>query len=403
MSRTSAPLLLFLGLAACAHTPSQPFFDLPQPRRLAGPALAPPASGGTAPKAYEIHFELRGPALPSPASPPELLQLPMLCAPVERVATLVVRNQWAYVSGLDTLFVRHACIADPEIGMLEDGIELAVATTAGPDRGDVLMAFRLRTSDSPRPLPERSITVRDGASPATIQLPRSEVREVLGVLSQPLGTPGFVAHLPGADGASPLALFATVYAVELDPSPDVRVFLGADAEIGAEPGDVELVELLGRARSAPPTVGTLRMSVVCGGRDSNLTPLEGASLGIRSRLAAGVRAAARAETSYVAGGRDQVFHTGTDWAHSWRPEIEIQRDGLEARVLDGNLLLVTFTEPARWSEEPAGPKSGPFEVQRPDSDELHATLAVRAGEQLVSLGRSRDGRALSVLVRYEPD
>jgi hypothetical protein len=406
MSRTTALFLLLLvaaTLTACAHAASNPFPALPEPVAPAGPTLARRVATNGAPSAYEIRFELRRTDSGRSASYPETLAPPALCAPVGGTAQAVVTNQMSYVSGVDVVFARDASFADPEIDVVDDGLELTVAIGESPRPGVAQFAFRLRTSAVERPLAQRAIRVSDDATEVSVQVPRSAVREALGVAEQPFGVARLLAHVPGSAGSDQIAVFATVFAVELDPLPDVRVFLGPDAVIDRPIDDLELTELLGRARSAPPQGGTVRLCVVQARSASELSPLADASVGIRTRLTAGVRLASRTETAFVADRRVRHLHEGDDWAVAWRPAIETAHDGLEVRMLDGGRLSVTYREPVRWSDAEVESEFGPFAVQRPETQDLSALVTLRSGEQLVPLVPDRDGRALCVLVRYEPE
>jgi general secretion pathway protein D len=90
-------------------------------------------------------------------------------------AYITVLNQVTYVQDFDVEVAAAALIADPQVGVLSDGIVLDVRPTIGHNRKYITLELRPTIATLRRPIPEFTSSLAGLTTPVTLQLPELNV------------------------------------------------------------------------------------------------------------------------------------------------------------------------------------------------------------------------------------
>ncbi len=90
-------------------------------------------------------------------------------------AFITVLNQITYVQDMDVEVAQAALIADPQVGVVSDGIVLDVRPTISHDRRYITLELRPTVATLKRPIPEFTSSLAGLTTPVTLQLPELEV------------------------------------------------------------------------------------------------------------------------------------------------------------------------------------------------------------------------------------
>jgi type II secretory pathway component GspD/PulD (secretin)/tetratricopeptide (TPR) repeat protein len=101
-------------------------------------------------------------------------------------ANLSVMNQVAYVQDFDVEIAQAASIADPILGVVQDGVVLDVRPVVSADRRFIMMELRPTVATLKRPIREVSTTLGSQNS-VTIQLPELDIQRVRTTVPMPDG------------------------------------------------------------------------------------------------------------------------------------------------------------------------------------------------------------------------
>ena len=116
----------------------------------------------------------------------ELVTAPRILVHNTARANLSVLNQVAYVRDYDVEIAQAAAIADPIIGVIQDGVILDVRPTVSADRRFITLEMRPTIAQLKRPIVERPTTLGTQNS-VTIQLPEVEFQKVRTTIPIPDG------------------------------------------------------------------------------------------------------------------------------------------------------------------------------------------------------------------------
>lgn len=90
-------------------------------------------------------------------------------------AFITVLNQITYVQDMDVEVAQAALIADPQVGVVSDGIVLDVRPTISHNRQYITLELRPTVATLRRPIPEFTSSLAGLTTPVTLQLPELEV------------------------------------------------------------------------------------------------------------------------------------------------------------------------------------------------------------------------------------
>ncbi|HEX9792454.1 MAG TPA: hypothetical protein VGC54_00580 [Planctomycetota bacterium] len=90
-------------------------------------------------------------------------------------AFITVLNQITYVQDMDVEVAQAALIADPQVGVVSDGIVLDVRPTISHDRKYITLELRPTVATLLRPIPEFTSSLAGLTTPVTLQLPELQV------------------------------------------------------------------------------------------------------------------------------------------------------------------------------------------------------------------------------------
>lgn len=100
----------------------------------------------------------------------ELNSSTISCQNTQR-AFITVVNQVTYVQDMDVEVAQAALIADPQVGVVSDGIVLDVRPTISHDRRYITLELRPTVAHLKRPIPEFTSSLAGLTTPVTLQLP----------------------------------------------------------------------------------------------------------------------------------------------------------------------------------------------------------------------------------------
>ena len=336
------------------------------------------------------------------------------------------RIQNSFAVGRDGAFIvsdhaLYAFVADPVIGVLQEGAVVELTALRAGDGGPTTLAWELRTARLQRPI--EAFPARDlHGNTMTIQLPTLHRADAAGVRPVEDGVWSLLARLPDAEG-KPFSVLARVKPIrraeeavesgwfELnepvrwsssDPPPDEGDSLPARAARGEiEDAAAGLLEVRGVVLSTELAAGSVVEAAAAAVALDRAVPLDPADLGVSTGLVRGARATCLLQETYV---RDYDIESvgimGQDSTAD--PEVGEQVSGLVAEVDEGGALRLSWTSTPEWNRfqfSPA-PNLGMLAVDVPTSAVREARVVPGEGTRLVVLARLEDGRSAGVLVRF---
>ncbi|MCH2112677.1 MAG: type II and III secretion system protein, partial [Planctomycetes bacterium] len=105
----------------------------------------------------------------------ELLQATTISAQNTMRSFITVLNQVTYVQDMDVEVAQASLIADPQVGVISDGIVLDVRPTISHDRRYITLELRPTVASLVRPIPEFTSSLAGLTTPVTLQLPTLNV------------------------------------------------------------------------------------------------------------------------------------------------------------------------------------------------------------------------------------
>ena len=102
-------------------------------------------------------------------------------------ANVSLLNQVSYVQDYDIEVAQDEFIADPIIGIVQDGMTIDVRPVVSKEQRHITLDIDVTWAHLERPMKERKIVFREGAEPVTIQLPEIEVGGVNANATIPTG------------------------------------------------------------------------------------------------------------------------------------------------------------------------------------------------------------------------
>ncbi len=102
-------------------------------------------------------------------------------------AYITVLNQITYVQDMDVEVAQAALIADPQVGVVSDGIVLDVRPTISHDRRYITLDLRPTVATLLRPIPEFTSSLAGLTTPVTLQLPELQVASAKTTVQVPDG------------------------------------------------------------------------------------------------------------------------------------------------------------------------------------------------------------------------
>jgi general secretion pathway protein D len=100
---------------------------------------------------------------------------PILTAFNTQRSYITVINQVSFIQGFDVDVATSAFIANPNIGVIQEGIVLDVRPTVSYDRKYITLEIQTTVADLERPLRERQTPLAGQTTPVTFQLPELKV------------------------------------------------------------------------------------------------------------------------------------------------------------------------------------------------------------------------------------
>jgi general secretion pathway protein D len=100
---------------------------------------------------------------------------PIITAFNTQRAYITVINQVSFIQGFDVDVATSAFIANPNVGIIQEGIVLDVRPTVSYDRKYITLEIQTTVADLLRPIRERSTPLAGQTTPVTFQLPELEV------------------------------------------------------------------------------------------------------------------------------------------------------------------------------------------------------------------------------------
>ena len=345
---------------------------------------------------------------------------PTLITVPGRPSSVEVFEQLAYIRDFDIERKDDAFIADPVIGILQDGAVVEVTALRDGAGGATTLAWEVRTARVRRPLdvvPARDLS---GAE-MTIQLPTLHRADAAGVRRIEDGVWSLLARLPDSDGRSFL-VHARVQPMRLtdgreddgsaeaaDGGRATAAFEGDSLPMRAARGEIGdavpgLLEVRGVVLRTDLAAGSVVEAEAAARALDGAVPLEPADLGVATGLVRGARACCLLQESYL---KDYDIEVGMGGATA-DPEVGEQVSGLVAEVEEGGALRLTGSSTPDWQRFQFTPAEGAATGRRlaleiPTPTVREARVVPAEGTRLVVLSRLEDGRSAGVLVRFRAD
>ncbi len=125
----------------------------------------------------------------------QMLTSTTLSAQNTQRAFITVLNQITYVQDMDVEVAQAAIIADPQVGVVNDGIVLDVRPTISHDRQKITLELRPTVATLLRPIPEFTSSLAGLTTPVTLQLPELQVSSANTTVTVPDGGTVVIAGL----------------------------------------------------------------------------------------------------------------------------------------------------------------------------------------------------------------
>ncbi|MCG3133618.1 MAG: hypothetical protein HMLKMBBP_00819 [Planctomycetes bacterium] len=116
-----------------------------------------------------------------------VLQAPSVTVYNTQRANITLINQLTYIQDFDVEVAQTAFIADPIIGIIQDGLVLDVQPTVSHDRKYVTLTLRPTIANLVRPIPTFTTSLGAFTTPVTIQIPELKVQRAATTVRVPDG------------------------------------------------------------------------------------------------------------------------------------------------------------------------------------------------------------------------
>jgi type II secretory pathway component GspD/PulD (secretin) len=116
-----------------------------------------------------------------------LLQAPSVTVYNTQRANITLINQLTYIQDFDVEVAQTAFIADPIIGIIQDGLVLDVQPTVSHDRKYITLTLRPTIANLVRPIPTFTTSLGAFTTPVTIQVPELRVERAATTVRVPDG------------------------------------------------------------------------------------------------------------------------------------------------------------------------------------------------------------------------
>ena len=345
---------------------------------------------------------------------------PTLITVPGRPSSVEVFEQLAYVRDFDVERKDDAFIADPVIGILQEGAVVEVTALRNPAGGSTTLAWEVRTARVRRPLDTFPVRDLDGRE-MTIQLPTLHRADAAGVRPVEDGVWSLLARLPDADGRS-FCVHARVKPIRLtdgreddgsaeaaDGGRETAVFEGDSLPARAARGELDdsapgLLEVRGVVLRTDLAAGSVVEAEAVARALDGAVPLDPADLGVATGLVRGARACCLLQETYL---KDYDIE-GSGSLATADPEVGEQVSGLVAEIEEGGALRLTWNSTPDWQRYQFTPDADAatgrrLALERPTATVREARVVPSEGTRLVVLARLEDGRSAGVLVRFRAD
>lgn len=414
----SALLLAGGGCATSSEAPAAPeFFTLPMTAGAADPQpdlpTRPPREGEV--QGYTIEL------LITRAKNAYRLQAPRLTVYAGQRANITIINQISFVQDFDVGRDKGVEIADPIIGIIQEGLVVDLVAKPTEDGGRVALLFSIVQSELQRPIRVQKVRIGSG-TPVQIQLPSLVSSQIAGSSVVPAGVESFLTQIPGPEGALDVTVRAVPVAL-----PRMIEHAGEQLEMKAGGGAAPEAEATQEARMRrkafeqpqAPETGWLRISLLrldAGKRirepaymqrtelKRRLTALSPETLKtfvIPAGSVSGTEADFILQRSYVSGYEVQTGNTTLG-----DPVIDTFRVGFEATLVrDDEGAALQYGWSTLKSMESYTTTLGPAQVtfDLPEIVGRTGKLALRADANLTPVADLKDGRSIALLVERVPD
>ena len=116
-----------------------------------------------------------------------LLQAPSVTVYNTQRANITLINQLTYIQDFDVEVAQTAFIADPIIGIIQDGLVLDVQPTVSHDRKYITLTLRPTIANLVRPIPTYTTSLGAFTTPVTIQIPELKIQKAQTTVRVPDG------------------------------------------------------------------------------------------------------------------------------------------------------------------------------------------------------------------------
>jgi hypothetical protein len=341
---------------------------------------------------------------------------------------LTLINQRSFVQDFETEVVDAAFIADPIIGILQDGVGVDLLPVPVGDGSVVDLAYRVQAAEVRHPMREAEVRFHRGAEPGIVQLPQVEITTASGVQRAGIGERFVITRLRGLSGdEGPITVWCRVdsefvpagqkFAGDV-PEEHVRVFIGPmfRGTVGArdeEEEDEDELEAIAAAHAeAPRSHGRLTVEAMELGRaletgralaedevDADL--LIGArtlgTLHLSTAPVPGAKVSARLTESYVS----DYELTTSDRGGVADPTVDTVVAGLVATIEEGDVLRLEWSGlvAMSWLDTVLEPGLT-VGVDLPEVTIVTVRVPLRMGSQIVPVARTASGGTAAVRVTF---
>ncbi len=108
-------------------------------------------------------------------------------------ANVSITNQISYIQDYDVEVKGENWMADPIVGVVQDGLIVDLRPVVSKDRETVTVDIDFTWADVKRPIQERKVILREGGAPVTIPLPEIDVGSANATATLPAGGAALIA------------------------------------------------------------------------------------------------------------------------------------------------------------------------------------------------------------------
>lgn len=147
-------------------------------------------------------------------------------------ANVSILNQVSYIRDYDVEVQGDEWIADPVVGVVQEGLTMDLRPVTSKDRRYVTVTASMTWADLHKPIAERKVLLEKAASPVTIQLPELHVGGTNATVTIPVGHAA-VLSTPATfgNGAECVQRLAVITARPLTIEGDIQDFIGQEIDL----------------------------------------------------------------------------------------------------------------------------------------------------------------------------